>query len=91
MNRTEFVAAVAERGGLSQSDADRALTAVLEEVEALVKNHDKLTIPGWLTVSTSERAARTGRNPQTGEPVQIAATTVVKLAPGSKLKAAAKS
>ena len=91
MNRSEFVAAVAERGGMSQSEADRALGVILDEIEAAVKKGEKLTIPGWVTVSTSPRAARVGRNPQTGEPVQIAATTVVKLAAGSKLKAAAKS
>ena len=65
MNRSEFVAAVAERGGMSQSEADRALGVILEEIEAQVKKGDKLTIPGWLTVSTSPRAARVGRNPQT--------------------------
>ena len=91
MNRSEFVAAVAERGGMSQSEADRALGVILDEIEAQVKKGDKLTIPGWITVSTAPRAARVGRNPQTGEPVQIAATTVVKVAAGSKLKAAAKS
>lgn len=91
MNRSEFVAAVAERGGMTQTDADKALNAIFDEIEAVVKKGEKLAIPGWVTVSTSPRAARTGRNPQTGEPVQIAATTVVKLAPGSKLKAAAKS
>ena len=90
MNRSEFVAAVAERAGMSGAEADRALTAVFDELEDVVKKHDKLTIPGWVTVSTSPRAARTGRNPQTGAPVAIAATTAVKLAPGSKLKAAAK-
>ena len=91
MNRSEFVAAVAERGGMSQAEADRALGVILDEIEAAVKKGDKLTVPGWLTVSTAPRAARVGRNPQTGEPVQIAATTVVKIAAGSKLKAAAKS
>jgi len=90
MNRSEFVAAVAERGGISQSDADKALVAIFDTIEDVAKKRDKLTIPGWLTVSTSPRAARTGRNPQTGEPVDIKATTVIKLAPGSKLKAAAK-
>ena len=91
MNRSEFVAAVAERASMTQSDADKALNAIFDEIEAQVKKGEKIAIPGWLTVSTSARAARTGRNPQTGEPVEIAATTVVKLAPGSKLKAAAKS
>ncbi|MGI8663622.1 MAG: HU family DNA-binding protein [Acidimicrobiales bacterium] len=91
MNRSEFVAAVAERGGMSQAEADRALNAIFDEIEAAVKKGEKLTIPGWVTVSTAPRAARTGRNPQTGAPVEIKATTVVKLAAGSKLKAAAKS
>jgi DNA-binding protein HU-beta len=90
MNRNEFVAAVAERSGLSAGDADKALTAMLDELSRVVSSEDKLTIPGYLTVQRAHRAARSGRNPQTGEVVQIAATNVPKISAGAKLKAAAK-
>ncbi len=89
MNRSEFVAAVAERSGLTQGEADKALDAMLEEFSRIVASEDKLTIPGYLTVQRAHRAARNGRNPQTGEIVHIAATDVPKISAGSKLKAAA--
>jgi DNA-binding protein HU-beta len=90
MNRSEFVAAVAERSGLSQADTDKALNAMLDEIGRVV-SHDgeKLTIPGYLTIQRAHRAARNGRNPQTGEVVQIKATNVPKISAGAKLKAAA--
>ena len=90
MNRSEFVAAVAERSGLSTADADKVLTAMLDELGRVVSSEDKLTIPGYLTVQRAHRAARNGRNPQTGEVVHIAATNVPKISAGAKLKAAAK-
>lgn len=90
MNRSEFVAAVAERSGLSQSDTDKALSAMFEEISRVVSSDDKLTIPGYLTIQRTHRAARNGRNPQTGEVVHIAATSVPKISAGAKLKAAAK-
>jgi len=89
MNRSEFVAAVAERSGLTQGEADKALDAMLEEISRIVSGEDKLTIPGYLTIQRAHRNARNGRNPQTGEVVQIAATDVPKISAGSKLKAAA--
>ena len=84
------MAAVAERSGLTQGEADKALDAMLEEISRIVSsNDDKLTIPGYLTIQRAHRNARNGRNPQTGEVVQIAATDVPKISAGSKLKAAA--
>lgn len=90
MNRSEFVAAVAERSGLSQSDTDKALSAMFDEISRVVSSDEKLTIPGYLTIQKAHRAARNGRNPQTGEVVHIAATSVPKISAGAKLKAAAK-
>jgi DNA-binding protein HU-beta len=90
MNRSEFVAAVAGRTGMSQSDVDKVLTAMFDEISEVVAGDSKLTIAGYLSVERSFRNARTGRNPQTGEPVDIPATYTAKVSAGSKLKAAAK-
>ncbi len=91
MTRADLVKAMADRTSMSQTDVDKVLTAFLDEVTQVVSTGgEKLTIPGFLTFEQSHRAARTGRNPQTGEPVDIPATNVAKVTVGSKLKAAAK-
>ena len=89
LNRSEFVAAVAEKSGNSQAAVNGVLDAVFEVFTEQVSQGEKVTIPGWLAVERTERAARTGRNPQTGETIQIPAGYSVKLSAGSKLKAAA--
>jgi DNA-binding protein HU-beta len=89
LNRTEFVQAIAERSGLSNKDADAAVKAFYEVVARAVSSGDKITIPGFISFEQTDRAARTGRNPQTGEEIQIAATKAVKISAGSKLKAIA--
>ena len=88
MNRSELVAAVAEKSGNSQTAVNGVLDAVFDIFANSVANGEKITIPGWLAVERTDRAARTGRNPQTGETIQIAAGHSVKLTAGSKLKAA---
>lgn len=90
MNRSEFVTAVANRTDSSPPDVDKVLAGMLDEIADVVSGDAKLTIPGYLTFERAARSARTGRNPQTGEPVDIAATHVAKVTVGSKLKAAAK-
>ncbi len=90
MNRSEFVAAVANRADSSPPDVEKVLAAMLDEIAGVVAGDAKLTIPGYLTFERAARSARTGRNPQTGEPVDIAATHVAKVTIGSRLKAAAK-
>ena len=90
MNKTELVAELARRTELTQKDAGAALDSLLDIVADGLAKGDKLTIPGYLTVERVARSARTARNPQTGEPIEIAATNAVKLSAGSKLKAAAK-
>jgi DNA-binding protein HU-beta len=90
MNRSELVSAVAERSGVSAKQADTVLKAFAEVVGDVVgKGQEKVTLPGFLTFERVERAARTARNPRTGEPIQIAAGHAVKVSPGSTLKAAA--
>ncbi|MEU3846452.1 MULTISPECIES: HU family DNA-binding protein [Micrococcus] len=89
MNRSELVAAVAEKSGNSQAAVNGVLDAVFEVFTSQISKGEKVTIPGWLSVERTDRAARTGRNPQTGETIQIPAGHSVKISAGSKLKAAA--
>jgi DNA-binding protein HU-beta len=91
MNRTELVAALAERAEVTRKDADAVLAAFAEITgEVVAKGDEKVTIPGFLTFERTHRAARTARNPQTGEPIEIPAGHSVKVSAGSKLKEAAK-
>ena len=86
MKKVELVETVAERAGITKADATRALDATLEAItEALVKG-DKVPLVGFGTFSVSKRAAREGRNPRTGETVQIAARNAVSFKAGSALK-----
>lgn len=89
MNRSELVAAVAEKSGNTQTAVNGVLDALFEVFTAQVSKGEKVTIPGWLAVERTDRAARSGRNPQTGETIQIPAGHSVKISAGSKLKAAA--
>lgn len=88
-NRSELVAEVADKAGTTQTAVNGVLDALFDVFSSSVQSGEKITIPGWLAVERTDRAARTGRNPQTGETIQIAAGHSVKLTAGSKLKAAA--
>lgn len=91
MNRSELVAALSERAEVTRKDADAVLAALAEVTgEVVAKGEEKVTIPGFLTFERTHRAARTARNPQTGEPIKIPAGYSVKVSAGSKLKEAAK-
>ena len=90
LNRTELVAAVAAESGQSQATVNGILDALFSTLSTSVAEGTKVTIPGWLAVERTHRAARAGRNPQTGEAIQIQASYGVKISAGSKLKAAAK-
>ncbi|GAA2102163.1 MULTISPECIES: HU family DNA-binding protein [Brevibacterium] len=90
-NRSELVAEVAEKSGLTQKQVSDVLDGVFESFSEAVASGEKLTVPGWLSVERTERAARKGRNPQTGAEIEIPAGYSVKLSAGSKLKAAAGS
>ncbi|MCK5118906.1 MAG: HU family DNA-binding protein [Candidatus Latescibacteria bacterium] len=86
MTREEIVAIAAEDADVSKAKAAAVLSSVLESITDALSEGDKVTFVGFGTFSTSERAARTGRNPQTGATIQIPATTVPKFKAGKKLK-----
>ncbi|QPZ37839.1 MULTISPECIES: HU family DNA-binding protein [Paramicrobacterium] len=90
LNKTELVAKIASSTGQSQAAVGGVLDALFAELAGSVSNGVKVSIPGWLAVERTNRAARTGRNPQTGETINIPAGHSVKVTAGSKLKAAAK-
>lgn len=86
MNKTELIAAVAESAGLSRKDAEKALKAFTDTVAAELKKGEKVQIVGFGTFEVSERAAREGRNPHTGETMKIAASKAPKFKAGKALK-----
>ena len=86
MNRTELVAAMAEATELSKKDAEAALKAFIDVVTAEMKKGEKVQLVGFGTFEVSERAAREGRNPQTGETMTIAAAKSPKFKAGKALK-----
>lgn len=75
MNKVELVAAVAEKAALSKKDAEKALNAVLDTVVSALADGDKVSLVGFGTFETRHREARQGRNPATGETIEIAAST----------------
>lgn len=89
MNRTELVQAVAERAGVSKSDADSVLNSMAEIIGETIAKDEKVSIPGFLTFERAFRAARTARNPQTGDEIKVAAKHTAKVSAGSGLKTAA--
>lgn len=86
MNKAELVAAVAERTELSKKDAEKALKAFVDVVAEELKKGEKIQLVGFGTFEVSERAAREGRNPHTGEPMPIAASKAPKFKAGKALK-----
>lgn len=86
MNRTELVAAIAEQTELSRKDAEKALKAFTDVVAAELKKGEKIQLVGFGTFEVSERAARTGRNPQTGASMEIKASKTPKFKAGKALK-----
>ena len=86
MNKTEFIAAVAEKAEISKTDSEKALKAFVDVVAEQLKAGDKVQLVGFGTFEVSERAAREGRNPQTGETMTIAACKAPKFKAGKALK-----
>lgn len=86
MTKGEFVAALAEKTGLTKSASAEAVDAFLGTVVEALKAGDKVAFPGFGSFSVAERAARKGRNPQTGEEIQIAASKSGKFSAGKDLK-----
>ena len=89
MNKEELVQEVAKKANVTQKEAAEVLSAWVDTVQKTVAKGKKVTLVGFGTFAVSERAARTGRNPRTGEAIQIPASHVVKISAGSKLKDAA--
>ena len=89
MNKTEFVSKVAAKNDMSAADASRAVSTVLEVIQEALKSGDEVAFAGFGKFSVSERAARTGVNPQDpSKKVQIPARTVPRFTPGAVLKQA---
>lgn len=86
MNKTELVAAIAEKTELSKKDAEKALKAFIDVVTEELTKGEKIQLVGFGTFEVSERAAREGRNPQTGETMKIAASKSPKFKAGKALK-----
>lgn len=86
MNKNELVAAIAGETGLSKKDAEAAVKAFIDVVTEELKKGEKVQLVGFGTFETSVRAAREGRNPQTGETMTIAASTAPKFKAGKALK-----
>ena len=88
MTKAELIDAVAAKAGVSKADAERTVGAFFDQVVASTKKGDKVAWPGFGSFSTGKRAARVGRNPQTGAAVKIKASTTMKFTASSTLKAA---
>jgi DNA-binding protein HU-beta len=88
MNRNDLVRSVADHTGLPAMDVDSVIGSIEATLVDALARGEKVQLPGLLTVERVERSARTGRNPQTGEVLQIPARSGVKVSAGSRLKAA---
>jgi DNA-binding protein HU-beta len=86
MNKDSLIAAMAEKSGLTRKDCESALNAFMQGVSEALARKEKVTLIGFGTFSVVKRAARTGRNPSTGQPMQIPAKDVPKFSPGTSLK-----
>jgi DNA-binding protein HU-beta len=90
MNKTELINSVATQSELTKKDATKAVDALFETILNTLAKEEKIQLIGFGTFEVRERAARTGRNPQTGEEIQIAASKVPAFKPGKELKEAVK-
>lgn len=91
INKTELARAVADETGLTNGQAKEAIEATLEQIANELGSGNEVTLPGFGKFGVSERSARTGRNPQTGETIQIQASRVPRFQAASSLKTAVKS
>lgn len=90
LNKTELVAKIAAETGQSQAAVSNVLDGLFAAISETVAAGGKVAIPGWLSFETATTSARTGRNPRTGETIEIPAGKRVKVSVGSKLKASVK-
>ncbi|GGC99591.1 MULTISPECIES: HU family DNA-binding protein [Pontibacillus] len=86
MNKTDLINAVAEKSDLSKKDATKAVDAVFDSITETLKDGDKVQLIGFGNFEVRERAARKGRNPQTGQEIEISASKVPAFKPGKALK-----
>ncbi len=86
MNKTELIDHIAKSADISKAASARALDAVIGAVKTTLKKNDSVTLVGFGTFSVGKRAARTGRNPRTGDAIKIKAAKVPKFKPGKALK-----
>jgi DNA-binding protein HU-beta len=87
MNKAELIESIANDAKISKADASRALDATIGSISKSLKKGDKVSLVGFGTFAVTKRAARTGRNPQTGKAIQIKAKKVAKFKAGSELAA----
>ena len=85
MNKTELIAAIAADAGLTKTDTEKAVNSLIAIITKNVKSDEKITIPGFVTISKGNRSARIGRNPQTGKEIKIAAKNYAKFKAGKTL------
>ena len=88
MNKNDLISSVAESSGLTKADAGRAVDGVFDSIASALASGDDVRIVGFGTFSVAHRKATTGRNPRTGEPIQIKASKMPKFKPGTPLKEA---
>ena len=88
MNKSELIEAIASGSGVTKADASRVLDTFMITVTDALKSGDQVVLPGFGSFSTGNRSARTGRNPQTGEKIEIKASRVAKFKAGKSLKEA---
>ena len=88
MNKGDLIESIAKQSGLTKADSGRALDATLDAITGSLMQGERVSLPGFGTFSTSKRAARTGRNPQTGASIKIKARTVARFKAGIKLSSA---
>jgi DNA-binding protein HU-beta len=86
MNKNEFIDKVADTAAISKSEAAKAVDAVFDAIASALKAGDEVRLVGFGTFSAAKRKAREGRNPRTGETIQIPASTQPKFSPGKGLK-----
>jgi len=91
LNKSELVASVADKSGLSRKDAEAAVTATIDEVRAALARGERVALVGFGTFEVRERSARSGRNPQTGAAIEIPASRMAAFKAGKALKEALRS
>ena len=88
VNKADLIEKIAKDAGINKTQADSSINSVLDGIQDALKKGQRVTLVGFGTFSVGNRKARTGRNPQTGKPIKIAAKKVAKFTPGAELKAA---